>query len=185
MTDPALARITWRLDAYAGFWLPLDELSAVTDWMAGNRLDRVTAERPVLVENGTVTYGQDRSGVTVRSHRRDIVMTTVVLLTAPPTVYQPSCTPSELRALQSVFREHEWSCAFDGVCVDCSAIQTRADGRIWCHRDDAATWPCEPVRRALAIAGLPVLPPAGDAALRRLGDCLDPVDNAMVFGRAA
>lgn len=185
MTDQTLARITWQLDAYAGFWLPLEELTAVTDWMADNRLERATAARAVLVENGTVTYGLDRSGVTVRSRHRDIVMTTVPLLSAPPTVYQPDCTQSELSVLQAVFSEHEWSCAFDGVCVDCSAIQTRADGRIWCHRADAATWPCEPVRRALAVAGMPVPPPAGDNALRRLGDCLDPVDNAMVFGRAA
>src|SRR3979490_652543 len=60
------AAAPWHLNAYAGHWLTLDELTVVTDWMTANHLDRVTAERPITVTGDTITYGQDRSPVYVR-----------------------------------------------------------------------------------------------------------------------
>lgn len=172
--------VAWRLDAYAGHWLTDDELTAVTDWMAANGLDRATAERPVVVEHGTVTYGQDRSLSHVRSPHRDIVAVTMPLRTAPPTVQQPTCAPEVLAELQETFRHHEWSAGFGGVCVDCSEIQVDESGRVWCRRDDAVQWPCPPVWRAMYAAGMPVPPLAGHQVI--LGSTLDPADNARVFG---
>lgn len=177
-----LANITWRLDAYAGHWLTDSELAAVTEWMAENDLDRATAERPVLVENGTVTYGQDRSGATVRAPHREIVTTTKPLRTAPPQVRQLDCTPPARAALESVFSHHEWSCGFGGVCVTCSRITTDEAGRVWCHQDDAVTWPCRPVWEAMLAAGCPVpTPPDDEFPGVVFGDCLDPEVSARAF----
>lgn len=177
---PDLADITWRLYAYAGHWLPDDDLTAFTDWMAANRLDPATAELSVLVDGGVITYGQDRSGPEVRSPHREIATVTVPLRTPPPDVYQPTCGPDALAALHAVLARHEWSSGFDGVCVDCSDTTTGLDGRIWCHRDAAAPWPCPSVRAALTEAGMPV-PTSGHRPIRVLGDCLDSDDNAKVF----
>jgi hypothetical protein len=170
-----LAAITWRLPAHAAHWLPDEDLSAVTAWMADNNLDRATAQAPVEVADGQITYGGDRSPSTVRAAHREIVTVTVPLRTLPPAIAEPSCSAVELAALQEVFLAHEWSAGFDGVCVDCSRIRLDESGRAWCHRDDAVAWPCPPVRAALVRAGFGV--PAGQAG-RILGDCLDPADNA-------
>jgi hypothetical protein len=177
MTD--LNAITWRLNAYAGHWLTDDDLTAVTDWMADNQLDRVTAQHPVTVSHGQITYGQDRSPSTVRAAHRDIVTVTAPLLTVPPVVWQPDCDESAMAQLRKVFDEHEWSAGFGGVCVDCSRIAVDETGRVWCHRDDAARWPCSAVRDALAEADIPV--PGEEFTPRVLGDCLDPDDNARAF----
>jgi hypothetical protein len=137
-----LASITWQLDAYAGHWLANDELTAIADWMADNHLTRATAERPVIVKNGTITYGQDRSPSTVRAPHRDIVTITVLLRTAPPKVWQPDCGPAAMAQLHEAFRRHEWSSGFGGVCVDCS--QTRITGMTSCRgpaRPSKKPWP--------------------------------------------
>lgn len=110
------------------------------------------------------------------------MLVTLPLRTAPPNVYQPTCEADALAELHEVFRRHEWSSGFGGVCVDCSDTRIGEDGRVWCHRDDAASWPCPPVHAALARAGMPVLLGNGQRPIRILGDCLDPVDNAKVFG---
>ncbi|UKD50895.1 hypothetical protein L3Q65_00960 (plasmid) [Amycolatopsis sp. FU40] len=169
-----LARIAWNLPACAPHWLSDTELAAVTAWMADNHLDRATAQTPIEVADGKITYGQDRSPDTVRAAHRDIVAVTVPLRTPPPEVAQPRCSPAVLAKLQAVFDDHEWSAGYGGVCVDCS--ETYADaGQLRCRRDDAVAWPCPPVRAALAAAGLAVAPGTPD---RILGDCLDPADNA-------
>jgi hypothetical protein len=126
----ALPGSTWRLEPNAGFWLDDDELAAVTDWMADNQLERATAQHPVVVERGTITYGQDRSPDTVRGAQRDIATRTVPLRTPPPAVRQPSCSPAQLARLQDTFARHEWSAGFGGICVDCSHTTTDAHGRI-------------------------------------------------------
>lgn len=177
-TPAGLAAITWRLEAHAGHWLPDGDLAAVTGWMADNGLDRATAQHPVLVVDGRVTYGKDLSGPEVRAAHREIVTTVVPLRTAPPDVRWPECPPAAMAELQRVFRDHEWSSGFGGVCVDCSAFEVRADGRIWCHRDDAAPWPCAPVRDALAAAGLPAPGGAGQQPRLVLGDLLAPAAHA-------
>jgi hypothetical protein len=179
-----LASVTWRLNAYAAHWLSDDDLAAVTEWMADNNLDLATAEHPVVVQGGTITYGRDRSDSTVRSPHRDIVTATVPLRTVPPTVWRPDCTAAEMAALHKLFADHEWSEGFGGSCVDCSVTSVGDDGRIWCHRGDVVQWPCPPVRALLIKIGASV-PPATDGhqSLRILGDCLDPDDNAKVFGR--
>lgn len=177
MTD--LDAIAWKLDAYAGHWLNDDDLTAVTDWMADNGLDRVTAQRPVVVAGGRITYGQDRSPVTIRAAHRDIVTVSAPLLTVPPAVWQPDCGDAALSELHEVFVRHEWSAGFGGVCVDCSRIQVDEAGRVWCHRDDAVPWPCQPVLDALDAAGIPL--PGQQFTPRMLGDCLDPEDNKRAF----
>lgn len=173
--DAVRAQLTWQLPAYAGHWLSADDLSAVVAWMADNDLEDATAQAPLEVVDGRITYGQDRSPDTVRAAHRKIATVTVPLRTPPPTIAKPPCSTAELAKLQAVLAHHEWSAGFDGVCVDCSATQFDAHGRVYCHRDDVVTWPCPPVRAALATAGFHV--PAGPAE-RILGDCLDPVDNA-------
>lgn len=181
----ALPTVTWRLDAYAGHWLTDADLHAVTAWMRENGLDGATTERPVVVADGLITYGQDRSGPTVRAPHRDIVMMTVQQRTAPPNIQQPECSPDQMAALQAVFATHEWSSGFDGVCVSCSSIRVDDTGRIWCRRDDAVAWPCPPVRQALVTAGCPLPLRADDSSGLLFGDCLDPADNARAFGGAA
>ncbi|MFG1913079.1 hypothetical protein [Kribbella sp. NPDC048928] len=177
-----LGRIVWRLDAYAGHWLTATDLTAVTEWMADNHLERATAQRPVIVECGRITYGQDRSDLTVRAQHRDIATVTVPLLTAPPAIVPPLCEPAHLAVLHAVLAQHEWSSGFGGVCVDCSRTQTAANGQIWCHRDDVEPWPCPPVRTALREAKIPVPGPAEAPLPRVLGDCLSPAHNARAFG---
>lgn len=183
-TSSALAEVEWRLDTYAGHWLPIDDLTAVNEWMRENHLRRATAEQPVTVEGGMITYGQDRSPGHVRAVDREIVTVTAPLRTAPPKVWQPTCSVEDLAALNEVFAQHEWSSGFDGVCVDCSGIQVDEQGRILCRREDACPWPCPPVAEALRKAGM-LSDPAADQALPRrvLGDCLDPVENARAFPR--
>jgi hypothetical protein len=184
MPESDLTRITWRLDAYAGHWLSTGDLTAVTDWMTANRLRRATAERPVTVANGVIVYGQDWSLSHIRARDRTIITVTVPLRTAPPDVWQPDCGPAELAELLEVFRWHEWTSGFGGSCVDCSRTRREDDGRLWCYRDDAAPWPCPPVREALAKAGMPVPPVVIEQRSPRvLGDCLDPAANARAFGR--
>ena len=186
MTEQDLVSMTWRLDAHAGHWLTDDELTAVTDWMADHQLDRVTAQRPLVVEHGTITYGQDRSDVTVRAAHREIVTTTVPLRTAPPKVWQPDCAAAVMAELQETFDRHEWSSGFGGVCVTCSHVRIGEDGRVWCHRDAAAPWPCPPIREVLHKAAIPVPAAAAGSEPRRiLGDCLSPAANATVFGHHA
>lgn len=174
-----LTAIAWRLPAYAGHWLPEEQLTAVTDWMADNGLDGATAQREVVVAGGQVTFGQDRSPSTVRCADREIVLVTVPLRTPPPAVWQPDLDEQAMATLRAVFDQHEWSAGFGGVCVECSNVQVDEAGRVWCHRDEAAAWPCPPVRDALAEAGIPV---PGERPLRILGDCLDPGDNERLFG---
>ena len=169
-----MSDITWRLEAYAAHWLTDEELSAVIEWMAANGLDRATAQHPVVAANGEITYGQDRSDVTVRAADRDIVTVTVPLRTEAPVVRRPNLSEAALADLQAVFAEHEWSAGFGGVCVDCSDFWTGEDGRVWCRRDGAVPWPCPPVQNALGDAGLLWQP-------RILGDTLDPDDNATLF----
>ncbi|MFE5565930.1 hypothetical protein ACFQ68_13170 [Amycolatopsis japonica] len=174
----ALTAIAWRLEAYAGDWLSSEELAAVVEWMADNGLVRATAQHPVVVAAGRVTYGKDLSDSTVRAARREIVTTTVLLRSAPPTVTQPACPPEEMAALQRVLRDHEWSAGFGGVCVDCSVTTLGADGQIRCHRDDAMAWPCGPVRDALAAAGLPAPGHTEQQPKLVFGDFLDPAIHA-------
>lgn len=182
---PDLAAIVWHLDAWAPVWMSDDDLFAVTDWMRDNDLDRSIAARPVDVRGGQITYGKNLSGPTVRIAVADIRTTTVPLLTAPPNVWQPTCDAAALRRGQDVIARHEWTSGFDGSCVDCSTTWTDRNGRIMCRREDAVSYPCPPVRRALADAGLPVPPPPADQPIRFLGDCLDPIANAMAFGAPA
>lgn len=182
MPDVNLKSISWRLDIGAGHWLPADDLSAVTAWMSDNRLDRATAAHPVIVENGGIRYGQDRSPSHIRHPHRDIVTTTVPLRTPPPAVWQPTCGPDALARLADTFGEHEWTSAFDGACVDCSSPQVDSRGRLWCHRNDAVLWPCPPVQAALEAAGMPI---SKRWTPRLLGDCLSAADNAAVFGSAS
>lgn len=114
---PSLTQITWRLPAYAGHWLLQADFDTVIDWMRANRLHRHTAERPVVVEHGQITYGQDRSDATVLPPR-DIVEVTTSLLTTPPTVWQPTCTAEALATVTAVFDEHVWSIGDgNGACV--------------------------------------------------------------------
>jgi hypothetical protein len=179
---PDLAAIVWHLDTHAPVWLTDADLFAVTAWMDDNAMRGSTADRPVDVRDGQITYGRDYSGPTVRSPHRDIRTTVVPLRTAPPDVWQPDCDPAALRCVQAVIAEHEWTPAFDGSCVDCSTTWMDGD-RIMCRREDAVSYPCLPVRRALAEAGLPVPAPDDGQLLRVLGDCLDPVTNALAFGQ--
>jgi hypothetical protein len=179
LLNTPLASVSWQLLPYAGHWLPDADLGAVTEWMRDNRLVRATAQRPVVVEHGQVTYGRDDSPATVRAAQRVIVTATVPLRTAPPAVWCPDIDETGLAALTEVFAAHEWSAGFDGVCVDCSAIQIGPDGRVYCHVDDAVAWPCPPVRDVMAAVGVPV---PGERPPRILGDCLDPDDNARLFG---
>ncbi|QXV63565.1 hypothetical protein [Amycolatopsis sp. TNS106] len=173
-----LAAIIWQLEAYAGHWLPLDELSAVTSWMEDNRLVRATAQHPVVVVAGWITYGKDLSDAIVRAPQREIVTTTVPLRSAPPVVTRPACSPEAMAALQQAFRDHEWSAGFGGVCVDCSDTTLGDDGQIRCHRDNVVAWPCGPVRDAFALAGLPIPNDAGRQPRLALGDFLDPAVHA-------
>lgn len=172
---PDLTAVTWRLPVHAAHWLSDEDLSAVTAWMDDNGMDGATAQAPVEVANGQITYGQDRSPGTVRAAQREIVTVTVALRTPPPAIPEPACSPAELAALQAVLADHEWSAGFDGVCVDCSTTEIDELGRIRCHCDDAVAWPCPPARAALVRAGFGV--PAGQTGWI-LGDCLDLADNA-------
>lgn len=181
----ALADIVWRLPAYGGHLLIDDELYAVTDWMRDNELFRCTAQHPVVVRDGQITYGLDTSPPTVRAAQREITEATVPLRTAPPAISLPDAPPEALAALVELFTAHEWSSAFDGSCVTCSPVEER-DGWLYGHRATVALWPCPPVRDALEAVGVHVPPrPASKATPRILGDCLDPADNAHAFGATA
>jgi hypothetical protein len=181
----SLTQITWRLDAYAGHWLPQADFDTVIDWMRANRLRRHTAERPVVVEHGQITYGQDRSDATVLPPR-DIVEVTTTLLTTPPTVWQPTCTAEALSTVTAVFDEHVWSIGDgNGACVTCSDTHRGADGRLYSRSDRVAAWPCPPVLCVLVDHGFPI---PNEPAPRVLGDCLDAAANARAFahlGRSA
>ena len=179
---PELTEIVWHLDTFAGMWLPDADLSAVAAWMDENGMDRCTAARPVDVRDGQVTYGVDRDGPNTRGPDRDIRTATVPLRTPPPQVWQPSCSAEALQRAQDVIAQHEWSLTYGGSCVDCSITWTDSQGRIKGRREDVVTYPCPPVRRALAEAGLPVPPPDDAQSLRMFGDTLDPVTNALAFG---
>ena len=182
MTD--LTAIEWSLDALAAHWLADDELTAVTDWMTENDLGRATADHPVVVESGMITFGQDRSADYVRGQHRNIVTITLPLRTPPPAVRQPTCDPASLAELQSVLRAHEWSSGFGGICVDCSQPRADEHGRLWCHRHDTAPWPCPTVWEALYRAGMPVPSATSHDTPCVLGDLLDHKDNARAFGQS-
>jgi hypothetical protein len=177
-----LATISWRMEAFAAHWMSDDELSATTAWMADNYLILATAERPVVVRNGKITYGKDRSDATVRRPNRDIMLTTVVLRTPPLTIRPVPCDADALAVLTEVFQRHEWSTGFGGACVTCTPGQTDDQGRVWGGRDDVVTWPCPAVADAMAIAGVPI--PNAETA-RFLGDCLSERDNAQAFNDTA
>jgi hypothetical protein len=183
LPDQGLASVVWHLEAYAGHWLPIDDLTEVTAWMRENHLDRATAEHPVVVRDGMITYGQDRSPGHVRAADREIITTIVPLRTMPPNVWRPTCHPASLEALNEVFRAHEWSEGFDGVCVDCSDVHIDEHGRSWCRRENACAWPCSPVAEAMLRAGIQVEDPDKLAPGVVLGDCLSPADNARAIAQ--
>jgi hypothetical protein len=174
--------ITWRLDAYAPHWLPLSDLHAVTQWMDTNGVEDPTAAHPVVVEDGTIRFEQDRCPDHVPTARRRTTTVTLPLLTVPPEVYQPTCGEAAVKVLTAVFEEHEWSAGFGGVCVTCS--DTWVDGRrILCHRDGTVPWPCMPIREAMAKAGVPLDPPVPNGPpMLVFGDTLSPEKNAIAFG---
>lgn len=181
MTTAELAG-AWHLDAYAGTWLSLADLTSLTGWMDANGMERATAEHPIDVRTGAITYGSDRSGPSVRQGHRDIRTVTVALRTPPPDVYQPIQTDALQAALKTI-GEHEWSSGFGGTCVTCSTVTVNDAGQVMCRRDDAVRWPCPLVREAMLGADLPVPPPIpGQDTVRILGDCLAERSHAAVFG---